>query len=231
MAYPQILKGIEMQSTMINIVANIGRRVRQLLKLENDVISDAHTGWFICISFLECNVLNYKLKHTYKNGKKSKYPAYFFTIKDWNTIKELWKLIDTEKIELFPSKSPFDDWTGPINSEGYTIIKKGHSSALAQFKREDKWMLYGVLNKLQAVGWRINPDVLSVYQHYLYKEEGINPFKLYAEIDPEKRGSLMIEAEAIYRIANANRDNPFYHSYNFDFRGRVYVNTALNGAV
>jgi hypothetical protein len=226
-AYPQLLKGLERQGTLVEIVATVGRRVRQKFSLPSDTIADAQVGWFICISFIECEVLTFKLKHTYKNGKKSRYQSYFFQLKDWKAIKELWSLLDTTKVDIYPSKQPSLDWTGPINSEGYTIIKKGHASALAQFKRDDKQMLYDVLNKLQSVGWRINKDVFKIYQHFLKKEEGPSPFKLHSEIDEEKKKSLLIEVEAIEQIALSHLDNAFYHAYNFDFRGRVYVNTAF----
>ena len=53
-AYPHILRGLERQGTLVEIVAAIGRRVRQTLKLPNDTISDAQVGWFICISWNCC---------------------------------------------------------------------------------------------------------------------------------------------------------------------------------
>ena len=60
-SYPHILRGLERQGTLVDIIATIGRRVRQSLSLPNDTISDAQVGWFICIAYIECNVLSFKL--------------------------------------------------------------------------------------------------------------------------------------------------------------------------
>ena len=226
-SYPHILRGLERQGTLVDIIATIGRRVRQMLDLPNDTISDAQVGWFICIAYIECNVLSFRLKHTYKNGKKSKYQAYFFQVKDWKSIKELWGLIDQTKVDIFPMREAPALWTSSHNNLGIPIIKKGHSTALAQFKDGEKQMLYDTLNKLQCIGWRINKDIFKVYQYFLTKETPVSPFKLHSEIDEEKKKSLMIEAEAIEQLALSHLDNAFYHVYNFDFRGRVYVNTAF----
>jgi DNA-directed RNA polymerase len=227
LSYIHILRGLERFSTLVEIVAIIGRKVRQKLSLPNDSAADAQVGWFICISYIECKVLKYRLKFTYKNGKRSKYPSYFFVTKDWNAIKELWSLVDTTKLDIFPMRECPPDWVGPINEFGMTIIKKGHPSQLKKFNKNNTQMLFDVLNKLQKIGWRINKDVFEVYTHFLHKESSPNPFKLHLEEDEEKKQSLLIEANAIENLALKNLDNCFYHSYNFDFRGRIYCNTAF----
>lgn len=227
-SYPHVLKGMERQATLVDIIVTIGRRVRQHLELPPDTIADAQVGWFICISYLECKVLNFRLSFTYKNGKKNKYQSYFFQIQDWKAIKELWSLIDQTKVDIFPLRSPTTPWENSVNANGVPIIKKGHSTALAQFNRGGKETLFEILNKLQLVGWRINKDVFEVYRYFLHKEDiETSPFKIHNEIDEEKKASLKIEADAIEQLALNHLDNAFYHVYNFDFRGRVYVNTAF----
>ena len=51
-SYPHILRGLERQATLVDIVATIGRRLRQILSLPNDTVSDAQVGWFICIAII-----------------------------------------------------------------------------------------------------------------------------------------------------------------------------------
>jgi len=226
-SYPHILRGLERQTTLVDIVATIGRRVRQLLNLPNDTVSDAQVGWFICIAYIECGILIFRLKYTYKNGKKSKYKAYFLQVKDWKAIEQLWDLIDQTKTDIFPLKEEPSPWSSAHNANGVPIIKKGHSSSLSKFKGDDKQILFDTLNKLQSIGWRINKDVFSVYRYFLQNPCNNSPFKLHSEIDTEKKQSLLIEAQGIERLALNHLDNAFYHIYNFDFRGRVYVNTAF----
>lgn len=229
-SYPFILKGLERQSTLVEIVVNIGKRVRQTLGLPVDTVASSQLGWFICISYLECKILGYKLKFTYRKGRRSRYPSYFFTIKDWTLLKELMSLIqqDTGINYIYPLNNKPDDWDGPYNSRGMAIVKKADTDALNAFKETEKVkFLLECLNKLQSVGWRINNDIFRVYEYFLHKETNPSPFKLHNETDEEKKRSFQIEAEAIEKLALKNLDNAFYHCYNFDFRGRIYVNTAF----
>lgn len=229
-AYPFILKGLERKSTLVEIVVNIGKRIRQILSLPVDTVASSQVGWFVCISYLECKILDYKLKFTYRKGKRSRYPSYFFTIKNWNAVKELMELNqDSQETEyLYPLNTMPSNWEGPYNSRGMAIIKKADIEALNAFKETEKVkLLLDCLNKLQSVGWRINPDILKTYQYFFHKETTPSPFKVHSEPDEEKRQSFLIEAQSIENLALKNIDNVFYHCYNFDFRGRIYVNTAF----
>jgi len=227
-SYIHILNGLEKKSGLVEVAASIGRKIRQKKRLGLDSIADVQVGWFICISYIECGILNYRLKHTYKKGKKSKHQSYHFSIKDWDAIKTLWTLIDKTKIDLYPLKSRGDHWDGPIHSTGLPLIKKSFSGNFKTINTTDQAPIFNALNALQNVGWLINKDVFIVYQQALKSNIGdITPFKLHKEIDEQKKKSLLIEAEAIEQAALSNLNNAFYHLYNCDFRGRIYVNTAF----
>lgn len=226
-AYPFILRGLERKGTLVEIIVPIGRKIRDREKLEKSTVSDAQVGWFIMISFIECKVFKYRLKHTYKNTKRSKHQSYVLDIKDWKAIKDLWTQIDTTKAEIFPLKEPPEPWTSFVHDTDVTIIKKGHPLALKSFPRDEAERVYTVLNKLQRIGWKINKDVFAVFQQCMRIEEGLSPFKYATEVDNQKKKSLLIEAEAIEQIALSNLNNNFYHVYNYDFRGRIYPNTAF----
>lgn len=227
-SYTHILKGLERKASLVEIAATIGRRVRQGLGMQLDTIADVQVGWFICISYIECGILGYRLKHTYKKGRKSKHQSYHFTLKDWLAIKQLWSLVDKTKIDLFPLREPPDNWRGAVHSSGFPIIKKSHKEALDKINPDTHSVLMTALNKLQSTGWMINKDVFAVYQQALRLElKDQSPFKLHKEIDEQKKKSLIIEVEAIEQAAISNLNNTFYHIYNCDFRGRIYVNTAF----
>jgi len=228
-AFSYVLKGLEKSATIVEIVVPMGHRVRQKLRLPKDTVASAQLGWFVLISFFECKLLSFRKKKTYKNGKIAKHQSYVLTIKDWKAIKELWALIDYSKVDLFPIKEPAADWQSGIHETGITIIKKANPHTVEVFNRneQDFNYLYDNLNKLQKVGWTINKDVFAVYQTALKLNEGPSPFKLHREIDMTKKKSLIIEAESVERLALNNLNNTFYHLYNYDFRGRIYPNTAF----
>jgi hypothetical protein len=227
-AYTHMLRGLERKATLVEIVTSIGRRIRQRNKQQQDSVLDAHTGWFVVISFLECGIVKYRMAYTYSNGKRAKHQSYYLAPLDWNAIKHLWTLIDKTKVDRYPSQKPYADWIGPTHSEtGDTIIKKINARTLPKFPIGEDLMVYRIINKLQRQSWNVNREVFAVYQQAMrMKDEKNSPFKYSKEIDPKKRRSLEMEVEAIEQIALACQNAPFYHLYNYDFRGRVYVNTA-----
>jgi len=228
-SYIHVLKGLERSASLVDVASSIGRRIRQKLKPRDDPdsVADVQFGWFILKSYLELNILGYRKKHQYKNGKKDKHRSYFLFAKNWEAVKEMMLLVDTEKCDMFPTRQPVSNWDGNAYhpETGISIIKKGHKDALKQVQETDFSYITDTLNKLNNTGWRINKNVFNAYKATLNKDK--NPFKFSKEIDPIKRASLIIEVEAIQRLAEAHLENTFYHIYNLDFRGRIYPNTAF----
>ncbi len=226
-SYAHVLKGLERKSTLVEVASSIGRRLRQKLRQKQNSVLDIQGGWFVLISYIELGILGYRKKHTYRNGKKDKHRSYFIYAKDWKAIKELMDLIDTEKCDMFPVSTPAIPWDGSAYhpTTGISVIKKGYEDALKYFEQNDMSYIVDTLNKLNNTAWDINPRVFEVYKECMHHEK--NPFKFTKEIDPIKRASLIIEAEAIQRLAEKHIGLPFYHLYNLDFRGRIYPNTAF----
>jgi len=226
-SYTHILKGLERNSSLVEVASSIGRRLRQKLRQKQNSVLDIQGGWFVLISYIELGILGYRKKHTYRNGKKDKHRTYFIYAKDWVAIKELLDFVDTEKCDMFPVNTPAAPWDGSAyhSTTGISVIKKGYEDALKYFEKNDMSYIVDTLNKLNNTAWRINQPVFEVYKQCMHSE--LNPFKFTKEIDPIKRASLIIEAEAIQRLAEKNLDKPFYHLYNLDFRGRIYPNTAF----
>jgi DNA-directed RNA polymerase len=226
-SYTHILKGLERNSSLVEVSSSIGRRLRQKLRQKQNSVLDVQGGWFVMISYIELGILGYRKKHSYRNGKKDKHRSYFIYAKDWKSIKELMDQVDTEKCDMFPVNTPVDDWDGSAyhGNTGISVIKKGYDGALKHFESNDMTYILETLNKLNKTGWRVNQPVFEVYKQCMHSKD--NPFKFTKEIDPVKRASLIIEAEAIQRLAEKNIDKAFYHLYNLDFRGRIYPNTAF----
>ena len=226
-SYIHVLKGLERKLTLVEVACSIGRRLRQKLRQKQNTVLDAQGGWFVLISYIELGILGYRKKHTYRNGRKDKHRSYFIFAKDWKAIKDMMDLVNEENCDMFPVNSPPELWKGEIyhESTGICVIKKGHETALKYFENNDMSYIVDTINKLQSTGWRINDFMFNVYNECMHSE--VNPFKYTTEIDPIKRASLIIEAEAIQSLAEKHTDKPFYHLYNLDFRGRIYPNTAF----
>ena len=230
--YVALMSGIQKKGTLVEIVSGIGRQIRTPLRLPNDSVAEVHTGWFIVISFLELEIINYYTQKSYTNGKASQYPTYHFGIKDWKAVAQLMGMISRERVAgQLPLAKPPEDWTSVIHASGSTFVKKMHSSVAKQLTPERNPILFNNLNKLQRTGWRINPETFSVYQQCFSQTKDkrnklASPFKFSSEEDPKRKESLMREVEAISGIAQLFLNEPFYHMYNYDFRYRLYVMTA-----
>jgi len=227
-SFAHIIKGVERKATLVDLSVTLGRRVRQKLRLARNSIAACHVGFFVLASFFEVGLLDYQLLKTDKKGRRSKYLTYTVSVKDRKALFELWDELNTEEgIDLFPMNTPPEPWVSPMHPLGYSIIKKSSPEITGRFNAGEHQMLFDVLNKLGSTPWMINKPVLEVIEYYMEAPEEGNPLKYKQEKDFEKRESLFIETSSIQRLAKKNLDKVFYHLYNFDFRGRIYPNTAF----
>ena len=229
-SFGHILKGIERQATLVDIAVTLGRRIRQKYKVKRDTIGACHVGWFIIISFIEVGLLSVILKHTKtKKGKGSKYPSYIVAVKNKKELFALWDEISKteEEIDLFPSKQKLSPWVSGLHETGIPIVKKSSNELLSKFNKEEHQYLFDVLNKLSSTPWLINLPVLNVLEFFMENETEKTPLKFKTEKDIERRESLFIETSSIIKLAKRHQHAVFYHLYNFDFRGRIYPNTAF----
>lgn len=234
-SYSHVLRAIERRGTIVEISAAIGRRLRQKLKLKADSILEVHGGWFILISYIDLGLISYTREHVDRPNKRTpQHRSLVLYADDWTKLKLLLDTIDTDVCDMFPVPEKPAPWVPGYpyhSSTGTPIVKRGSRLQLDPFKEPDEELsiAIGAINKLSATGWRINKPVFDAYRFF---QDNLNkfersPFKIKKEVDAKKRKSMAIEMDAIRRLAEKNLDRAFYHLYNFDFRGRIYPNTAF----
>ena len=232
LGYLSLLAGLQKKSTLVEILATIGRQVRANLKLPMESVLEVHTGWFVLISFLELDIINYYTQKFYYNNRASKYPMYHVGVRDWNALNQLMVLVDKKNAgTILPTNTPPARWVSAHHESGATIVKKMHSSIRGLLSPQEQPILFNNLNKLQETGWRIAKETLNVYEMCLRQATGKrppadSPFKFSSEEDENRKASLTREAETICGLAKMFLNDPFYHTYNYDFRYRLYVMTA-----
>lgn len=227
LTYGNILANIERMATLSQMLKSIGATINRRLKLRQDEVTEVHLGFFVFQSYMELDIIDIHEKRQKVNGKWSKHTSLHIRVKNLNKLHEVLDLVDPESVDFFPSAVRPDDWgDGFIHKQlGYSLIKYPHQDAVKMAKTLDLTYLKETLNKLQRTGWRINKPVYDAFEECL--SSSVNPFKFTKEVDQEKKASLMIEIEAIRKLAKRHIDNAFYHLYNLDFRGRIYPNTAF----
>lgn len=224
-----VLKGLERQSSLVDIAVTLGRRVQQRFQLNKSTVEACHIGWFVLVSFIETGLLSYKLvKQKTKKGRTSKYRSYALVVKDKEAILSLWEeLAKTDEVDLFPTTLKPARWDSGLHDLGYSMIKKADPKTLKKLNKTDNEVLFSTLNKLGSTGWLVNKPVLEVYSFFFENTTELSPFKFHQEQDRIKKESLLIEAMSIKKLAENLQDDIFYHLYNTDFRGRIYNNTAF----
>lgn len=235
-SYSHVLRALERRGTLVEVASSIGRRLRQKFKMKQDSVAEIHGGWFVLISYIDLGLIDYTKEKTQKRDSKvSKHRSFVIFAKDWDRLKILMDTVDNDSCDMFPTTERPALWLAGYpyhETTGTPIVKKGSKLQLDPFKEsnDDRMkILFDVLNKLSGTGWRINKPVFEAYKFFQDNIDKFkkSPFKLKKEQDEKKKRSMIVEMEAIRRLAEKNLDITFYHLYNFDFRGRIYPNTAF----
>lgn len=196
----------------------IGSDIRQLAELKKDSGSAAKVGAFLLYSFEECGLLHVVL------SQGTKHATYFIEVDNDDALNEMWEEIPMEKSEKFPSLTPPEPWTS-TSYENLRMIKTMSKEVLRSITPESHPMIYESINRAQNVGWRINTEMLGIFEWALkYKTEAFND--IWEMQSNEAKSSKLREAKAILSIAKKFRDVVFYHRYYLDFRYRRYPATA-----
>ena len=229
--YGHILSKIEILAELTTILSSVGGSINRRYKLKLNEVDSIHLGWFVFLAYVDTGIVDINRKRKKKkNGKLSKHSSYHVQVKDAAALNSVLEQIDTNDTEMFPSPVAPADWeVGKFYHEsGYPLIKKNpHEDAVKACKLGGTEYLVETLNKLNKTAWRINPFIFDTFKKCTFLGSDKTPFKFKKEVDPVKRASLEIEARAIEKLAERNKDNAFYHLYNVDFRGRIYPNTAF----
>lgn len=226
-SYIHVLNGIQRDASMVEILAMVGHRIRYKLGEDKNSILAAHGGAFIVDSFINVGIFKKGEKRPIKNGKRSKWPHSWLHVSNWTHVDELWSLVDpdTKDDPILPMIEKPTEWINGYHDTGIPLVKHGSKFLLDSINPTDHSMIMDVLNKLQGKAWMINQDVYNVFNESL--EKGSRAFKYSRETDKDKRKSMIFEATSIQKLADKFIDKSFYHTYNCDFRGRVYCNTAF----
>lgn len=226
-SYSHVLRALERRGTLVELASSIGRRLRQKFKMKQDSVAEIHGGWFVLISYIDLGLIDYTKEKTQKRDSKvSKHRSFVIFAKDWDRLKILMDTVDNDSCDMFPTTERPALWLAGYpyhETTGTPIVKKGSKLQLDPFKEsnDDRMkILFDVLNKLSSTGWRINKPVFEAYKFFQDNIDKFkkSPFKLKKEQDAKKKRSMIVEMEAIRRLAEKNLDRAFYHLYNFDFR-------------
>lgn len=218
--YTRPKKGYETTSVyMAELISALGHGVRTKLKLKRDSNAAAKLGAFLLYTFEELGYIKVIL------GVGTRHATYIVTVTNDNAIVSMWSAMEASHIEKLPSGIPYAPWTSTKHNAGIRMVKTNDKGVLDKIAPETHPILFNVLNKAQAVGWRIHKEIYDLHAWALR-----NKTDAFADIweqqNPEAKATKIREVKAIGEMAKKFLNSPIYHLYYYDFRGRKYTNTA-----
>ena len=203
---------------MVGTCAAVGKTVRQELGLPKDGILNYKGGKFLLATMFDLGIVDLYDKR----AKKAKYTSKFIKITDWTKFDSIVACITKEKSAyVMPSSTPYEPWTSTTHPKLDKMIRKGSSETLGKLSQAKTPMLFDVLNGKMSTAFQVNDRVLKVYNALMLSDhecfEHNSPFLTKSQANGKR-----MEATEVGKAAMQLQGAPFYHGYNFDFRGRIY---------
>jgi len=227
---PLLFLAIQRKDSLVSASIRVGNTIRKHYRLEDKAEFSLGAGLMLMEAFIEEGVLRWFKSHSTTN----KHSSYYIQVKDWDKWRKLKDEIveDEEKVPFDGWPQRNDDWVSGYNKEGIPFIRDADRCATASINKESHSLLLSSVNKLQNTEYRINRKVYGVWKKL--REEARNtkitkpsPFKFVGEKNKQRAVSYTIEADIIEMMVDRLIDEPIYHTYNCDFRGRIYNTTVF----
>ena len=182
----------------------VGKDIRAYCGLRKDTGNAVKVGAFVIYVYQQAGLLSIELS----NGKR--HATYFINVLDDDALNEIWEDVPTERTEKLPSPEPYAPWETARHPTGATLVKTRSKKVLSKLNAKAYPIIFDAVNRAQKVGWRINADVLDVFDWALkHKAEAFSD--IWEMESAEARASKIREAKAILSIAKRFKDSEFYH--------------------
>jgi len=208
----------------------MGNAIRRHYRLEDKTEFSLGAGLMVMESFVEEGILRWYAS----NPDSGKHSAYYIRVKEWskwNALKEEF-IADDEKLPFDGWPKVNEDWVSGTNLEGLSLIRDSNKDASVSISPETHPLLLNSVNKLQRTKYTINRKLYALWKQL--REEARDksntkpsPFKFVGEKNKQRATSYVIEADTIELMVDKLLDETIQHTYNCDFRGRIYNTTVF----
>ena len=230
LSIPLLFMAVQRKDSLVATAIKAGNSVRKFYHLHDKTELSLGGGLMLIEAFIEEGVLRWYET----NANSNKHSSYYIQVDDWDKWKQLKEelILDDEKLPFqgWPKKN--EDWVSGYNGEGLPFIRDAHRLALEAISPESHSTLLHAVNKLQRTEYILNKELYSVWKD-LRKEarvksfKGKSPFKFVGERNKQRAASYIIEADTIEMMVDKLLDETINHTYNCDFRGRIYNTTVF----
>ena len=231
LSIPIVFRCIQQKDALTNASIKIGNSLRRYYKLPASTEESLGAGLLLLEAFMDVKVLRY---YATKQSNTDLHSKYFIAVDQWSSWKKLKEQFSEDEVKLpfegWPKKN--EDWVNGYNSDNLPLIRDGHKDASSSISPETHSVLLGALNKLQRTSYRVNQKLYSVWKSLRQEARnkrftGQSPFKFVGESNKQRAASYVIEADTIEMMVDKLLNEEIYHTYNCDFRGRIYNTTVF----
>ena len=180
------------------------------------------TGWVLILALVEAGLLDIVRARSEKKSRNK----YQVRVKGGaeDTVADLLSIVDTEEIDIpiytrpqFEAPLPFIKFYNPKAGQ---LVRNCNPAVKESFTLENCPDVFNVINKHMEVSYRVNLDLLDVYQNSL--NDPIFTFEDKMDLDEVQLEGLERERDKVLEIAEMVGDREFWEYMFYDNRGRLY---------
>ena len=212
------------QTPMTNIACMIGRLVLVGKEDPEASVKDRNVRRFrVGYHMLHTLTKEGLLEFTRGRKKRSSYRVRVVKGAE-DTIENLLSIVDTAEADVaiytrpqYMEPLPFVQYYNP---EAGSMVRNINPEARQYFTTDHCPLVFDVINKHMQVAYRINEDLLSVYQQC--QEDPIFTFSNKIDLEPVQLEGLERERDKVLEIAASVDGRRFWEYMFYDSRGRLY---------
>ena len=226
LSHSMIATGVSEGQNLTQLAIAIGDRILAFYKINKKASISLKLGVFIINSYSTLFMVVVKLINEYHTHNKVKTVYKVYAGKNRNDLRKLVKEFSETSDPYKPLLKQAPNWEyGKVtieNGEEIKLIKNVNNDVLAQINVNNTPIVLNAINKKQAIGYIVKPEIFEVYKWALKTGQDCFEHNSVKTISKERGLAKKREAEQILNAAKPFVGKVFYQQYQADNRGRLY---------
>ena len=226
LSHSMIATGVSEGQNLTQLAMAIGDRVLAFYKINKKASISLKLGVFIINSYSTLFMVVVKLINEYYQHNRVKTVYKVYAGKNRNDLRKLVKEFSEESDPYKPLLTKAPNWEfGKVtidNGEQINLIKNVNNDVLSQININNTPIVLNAVNKKQAIGYYVKPELFDVYKWALKTGQDCFEHNSVKTISKERSAAKKREAEQILHAAKPFVGKVFYQQYQADNRGRLY---------
>ena len=226
LSHSMIATGVSEGQNLTQLAIAIGDRIFSYYNISKKSSIALKLGVFIINSYSILFMVVVKLIREYYQHNKVKTVYKVYAGKNRNDLRKLVKEFAEVSDPYKPLLAKAPDWKfGTVtidNGEEIKLIKNVNKDTLAKINEYNTPIVLNAVNKKQAIGYYVKPEIFNVYKWALKTNQDCFEHNSVKTISKERAIAKKREAEQVLNATKPYVGTVFYQQYQADNRGRLY---------